>query len=588
MAGKELAQTTYEPTSQKGEFVKMEPKTGYAPSERESALLKHVLQRLQDMRSNRSKIDVDWQLWIKIMESKFYPYADGRARVNVPVCRALVELFVAEATARGIQKEILPVGLSDVDKAEIMKEVWDFEWNKNNRDQQMNDAEYKCAVIGTCAYFAGYEQKSRIISDPKDELDENGKLQYVRKVMRKGSLVLKSVDIRNVYWDDRVTNAEDMDDQIFVEYLTPEQFEAEKSDPNLKNLEYVGTVSKSEQPYFTWEDTGRKNTGYIEKIHYWARQSDTYAVVYNRSIVGRDDPIPYAHKELPIVLRQFGKITDSVCGRGLPEACMQFLDKINRLSEMLFDGLARSNNSVFAIGNGLTFDGSKFSFNNQLLKFNGQLNDQNFREIKGVPPNSAAFEYLQDLLREIAIYVGIDISQIVGQASSTAFETAVRTESSLKRVNVVLQNRDFALQRLFNLHLSNLMQFFPLSEARQICEISDEGVRTGEPAEQKYPKMLLDGKQFVPETGKLVEAPGKFEFEMRPEYIRGQMDVRVNTNFSAPTLKSLKQENLKQFLTDYQLYSAIKAADPEISKVLPVDDFIRELAFTHDVDVSAV
>jgi len=124
------------------------------------------------------------------------------------------------------------------------------------------------------------------------------------------------------------------------------------------------------------------------------------------------------------------------------------------------------------MGNGLTFDGNKFSFNNQILKFNGQLNDSNFREIKGIPPNQSAFQYLTDLLREVAIYVGIDISQIVGQSSSTAFETAVRTESSLKRVNVVLCNRDYALQKVFTRHLANIMQFFPLSEAENICEIS--------------------------------------------------------------------------------------------------------------------
>lgn len=569
--------------------MKIEPDAGYSPDQREQELLKHVLDRFAAMKSARSRIDVDWQLWTKIVESKFYPYADGRARVNVPVARALIELFVAEATARGIQKEILPVGLSDVDKAEIMSEVWDYDWNKNNRDQEMNDAEYKCAAIGTCAYFSGFEQTSRIVSDPEG-VDDNGKMKYVHKLMRKGTIVLKSVDIRNAYFDNRVTKFEDADDEIYIEYLTPEQFAAEKNDPNFKNTKYVGSAnSKTDQAYFNFEDQGRLNSGYVEKMHYWAKQSDTYAVIYNRSVVGRDDPIPYAHKELPIVPRQFGKIADSLYGRGLAEACMQFLDKINRLSEMLFDGLARSNNSVFAIGNGLTFDGGKFSFNNQFLKFNGQLNDANYREIKGNPPNSAAFEYLQDLLREIAIYVGIDISQIVGQASSTAFETAVRTESSLKRVNVVLQNRDFALQRVFNLHLSNIMQFLPLSEARKICEIPEDG---GAPVmnaeERKYPKMLLEGKKFVPETGKLVDAAGKFEFEMSPENIRGQMDVRVNTNFSAPTLKSLKQENMKNFLMDYQTYSAIKANDPEITKVLPPDDLIRELAFTHDVDVAAV
>jgi len=353
-------------------------------------------------------------------------------------------------------------------------------------------------------------------------------------------------------------------------------------------MEYGGTTSKTDQVYYTFEDLGKQNTGLIEKMHYWSVSSDKYIVIYNRKVVARDDPSPYAHKLLPIVPRQYGKVVDSIYGRGLSEACMQFLDKINRLSEMLFDGLSRSNNSIFALGNGLTFDSNKFSFNNQVLKFNGQLDDAHFREIKGIPPNQAAFTYLQDLMKEIAVYVGIDPAQIIGQASSTAFETAVRAESSLKRVNVVLSNRDYALQKVFQRHLANIMQFFPLSEAESIAEVSASGEVKARKDKTSYPKMLLDGKKFVPETGKLVEEPGKFEFEVKPEYIRGQMDITVKTNFNAPTLKSLKQESMKEFLNAYAQYSQMSVADPNLAKMLPPDDFIKELAFTYDIDLSAI
>ena len=106
------------------------------------------------------------------------------------------------------------------------------------------------------------------------------------------------------------------------------------------------------------------------------------------------------------------------------------------------------------------------------MKFNGQLNDANFRELKGIPPNQMAFNLKQELLKDLAVFLGIDISQIIGQASSTAFETAVRTESTLKRINVVLTNRDYALQKVFRRHLENMMQFFPVSYAETIAEVS--------------------------------------------------------------------------------------------------------------------
>ncbi len=350
-----LADTKYESTKEEVQMLEpLAPKGDFSISEKDKKTLNDVMNRYQQMRGARTRIDVDWQIWQKIIEGKYYPYSDGRTRVNVPIFRALQELFVAEATARRIDKDIEPVGMSDVDKVEVMKEVWDYEWNKNRRDEQMTDAEYKCAAYGTTCYFTGFTQNERVINDPS--VGDDGKIEFTKKLMRQGRIILSTLDIRNVYFDDRVTSFDDCNDQIYIEYITPEQFRTEMNDPNFSNLEHVGTTSKIDQTYWTWEDLGKMNNNLVEKLHYWNKQADRYIVIYNRAVVGRDTPIPYAHKELPIVPRQYGKVMDSIYGRGLAEACMQFLDKYNRLSEMIFDGISRSNNSIFAVGGGLSFD----------------------------------------------------------------------------------------------------------------------------------------------------------------------------------------------------------------------------------------
>ena len=147
---------------------------------------------------------------------------------------------------------------------------------------------------------------------------------------------------------------------------------------------------------------------------------------------------------------------------------------------MIFDGISRSNNSIFALGNGVTFDSNTLSFSNQFVKFSGTLDDAHFREIKGQPPNSTAFEYLQELLKEIAIFIGIDISQVIGTPNATAFETAQKVESSLKRVNVILTNRDYALQKVFTRHLANMMQFVSISDVARITELTEDGKKAKE------------------------------------------------------------------------------------------------------------
>jgi hypothetical protein len=57
--------------------------------------------------------------------------------------------------------------------------------------------------------------------------------------MQQGRIILKTLDIRNVYFDDRVTSFNDANDEIYIEYLTQEQFEAEKDNKHLQNTEYV-------------------------------------------------------------------------------------------------------------------------------------------------------------------------------------------------------------------------------------------------------------------------------------------------------------------------------------------------------------
>jgi hypothetical protein len=85
--------------------------------------------------------------------------------------------------------------------------------------------------------------------------------------------------------------------------------------PSLENMDQVGTVSKSDQVFHTWEELGKQNNNLVEKLHYWNKQADRYVIIYNRSVVGRDTPIPYAHKLLPIVPRQFGYNMYSIYGK---------------------------------------------------------------------------------------------------------------------------------------------------------------------------------------------------------------------------------------------------------------------------------
>ena len=120
------------------------------------------------------------------------------------------------------------------------------------------------------------------------------------------------MDIRYVWFDDRVNNFKDCIDQIYVEWISEDQFKMEN--PEYENLDMVGIMSKNDTVFWNFEEQGKLNNKLVKKLHYWNKQADRYIVIYNDSIIGRDTPIPYAHKELPIVPRQYSKVMNSIYG----------------------------------------------------------------------------------------------------------------------------------------------------------------------------------------------------------------------------------------------------------------------------------
>lgn len=547
----------------------------YDLTEEERKVVGEILQRFDRMRSARVAIDRTWQVATLQFESLWIPYSDGRARSNVPLEWAIVELFVSEAMARDSKEKIDAVGESDVQKAEVMRRVCDWVERQSRVKKEMLKNEFITAIYGTSFYLTAYTEDARVINDPTDTGE------WEKKLMKKNRIVIKAVDPRNVYLDDRTIDFDDDVDQVYIDYMTAEQLQSLKFNQYYKNIDKVATGQRVDQVFFTREETGKMNDQVVEVLHYFNKAADRYVVLANRSVVIRDTPNPYSHKELPIVPRPYGYYPLAKYGRGLCEALLNFKSNINDLQEMIMDGTRRSNNSMFVLANGLSFDGNSFGFNNQLIEANGQLDDNSFREIKGQAPNQAIFNYSEDLLKQVAIYVGIDPSSIVGQASSTAFETAVKQESGLKRVNVVLMVRDMALEQVYNRHVSNVMQFFPIKLAKGILDIADGKVVEGT---KKYPTILLDGEKSV--NKEFVKADGKFPFEVKPEMIRGEYDITVDTNFNTPTLKQLKLQRYQDFATSLLTFSQVMQI-PGMTEKIPFADLIEEMAFDFDIDLKA-
>jgi hypothetical protein len=93
------------------------------------------------------------------------------------------------------------------------------------------------AQIGTGFYLTAYTQESRVIQDIN--YDANGDEVFKNKLLKKNRIVIKALDPRFVFLDDRTNDFDYDNDQVYIDYITPEQLNSYKFDKSYKNIDKV-------------------------------------------------------------------------------------------------------------------------------------------------------------------------------------------------------------------------------------------------------------------------------------------------------------------------------------------------------------
>jgi hypothetical protein len=270
----------------------------------------------------------------------------------------------------------------------------------------------------------------------------------------------------------------------------------------------------------------------------------------------------WGRKALPFTIRVLGKKSGTYSGRGLCEMLIRFNSELNDLREMLMDWIRRSNNPTIAIGNWLTFNGRKFSFDNEILEFDWDLGNW-FQQLTGVPPNQSIFDYMNKLFEQMAIFVGIDIKNILWNPQQTAYQTNVQVEASQKRINVWLTNRDLAFERMANLHMENLVKFFPRKTA--------EGL---------YPELEIEDYDVV-EWGIRYNKWSSWLIPITPEAISGDIYVDVFTNISRPPSDIANRQSKLEFVQKASPLLTLAMQAQQAGIEVPLEKRINELAEEH-------
>lgn len=541
----------------------------YIASADELTKVSYIKSRFIKMQQARTIIDRNRETYQTMINAYFVPYPDERSSSTVPLASAIIELYVAEAMKIETIFQFKWETSKHWTNAKALEYVRKYDWRRNNRQKEFNKGEYIAAAFGTSIIYTGYEQYNKEQLDPS--MWEDWSVTFEMKQYKEENIITKNVDIRNFYIDNEcIDGIDDAEDCIWVQRESYDKFMNKGNSTLYKNIDKVAPChfTNDYKPFINAEESN-KEWDFVRTMVYRNKGKDMYVEVSN-GVITREHPMISTidgKKALPFSVRILGYKNYSIRGRGLCEPLLMFNTELNNLRELLMDWIRRSNTQVLAIGNGLSFDGRSFSYDNEILTFDGNLAN-NFQQISGNPPNQAIFSYLTQIYKDIAVFVGIDIQNILGEPQQTAYQTEVQREASQKRINVWLKNRDLAFERYANL-MKDLLQMH---------------------APRIYKEIEIDGQELTQWTDwpKFKKKIGKSIFQITPELLRWDIGIDCYTNTNAPTINAVDRAQKLDFLnTIWQMWQGMmmaKQAGLDIEWILPIKSVLRDLAADYNLE----
>lgn len=536
----------------------------YNRNTEEKIKLDRVERDFHAMINARQSIDRDRDLYQQMIEAIPRNYQDDRSTSTVPLASAFIELFVAEAIKIPTEFNFKWETSKYKQQAKIRELVWKYDRRKNNRKEEIIDNEYTTAWFWHSVIRTWFEVET-VVQHELVEVDEDGNMTWDKQELSEDKIILENIDPRCFYLDNNATKwMKDANKCMVRKRVGYEEFLNLKNNKLYKNIEYVvpKNYDSKRMPYSTEEEVTRQGK-FVEIREYRNLKEDIYLVWANWIIVREHHIMSTMNgrKALPFTIRVLGKKNSSYYGgRWLCEMLIRFNSELNDLREMLMDWIRRSNNPTIAIWNWLTFNGRKFSFDNEILEFDWDLNG-GFQQLTGVPPNQAIFEYMNRLFEQMAIFVWIDIKNILGNPQQTAYQTNVQVEASQKRINVRLTNRDLAFERMANLHMENLVKFFPRKTAEWL-----------------YPELEIEDYDVIEWGWIRYNKWSSGLLPITPEAIAGDIYVDVFTNISRPPSDIADRQSKLEFVQTASplLQLAMQAQQSWIE--MPLEKRINELA----------
>ena len=384
----------------------------------------------------------------------------------------------ADAMDNYPEPTILPRELNDEQTAQMLSDVLPVVLEHNDYEQTYSDGWWQKLKGGSMCQAVLWNSRK-----------DNGI----------GDIDICNIDLLNLYWESGVS---DIQKSPNLFYLSLEDTEALKQRyPEFANKSGGDSIAVSKYKYDDNVDTSEKSTvvdwyykvwdGTKCKLHYCKFCGDTVLYASENDPEYADRGF-YDHGKYPFVIDTMFRVEGSPCGFGyidIMKDCQMYIDKLNQV--VLEHTVKMTNKRYFVKMNGNVNEGEFANQRKRFVHVQGNLTDEDIREIKVEPLDSAVMNVLQLKIDELKETSG---NRDFSQGGTTNGITAASAIAALQEAGSKL-SRDM-LKSTYNAYTK--VCYFVIELMRQFYDTQRYFRITGKDGSQQF--VQFDNSRLIPQS----------------------------------------------------------------------------------------
>lgn len=242
--------------------------------------------------------------WRGILDTSLFPW---RSKLFIPWSFTVVETIIPRIFARDPKWRAISRSPDfPADGPRTVNDLLGYQWNRMGMRLKMYDYIKDSLMYSKAFAKVGWNFKHKTKTFMEPVVGEDDKITFkktVRNDIEHDDPTVDIIDPIDIYIDPDATS---LDDATYIIHRKTVPLEELKNNPNYTNVDKIKEADYADQyadKLMRYRDDvpqKDKHKDLVEILEYWGRD-DRLVVLANRSVVLRDTPNPYNHKQMPFV-----------------------------------------------------------------------------------------------------------------------------------------------------------------------------------------------------------------------------------------------------------------------------------------------